>query len=63
MIYVKTNLKKIPDTCNKCKFSNHDKYFDIKTCTLLNKHCKKIQSNSGNWMYTKLKDCPLIDMK
>ena len=63
MIVAKTNLKKIPKVCNKCKFSKHDKYFDIKTCTLLNKRCKKIQNNSGNWMYTKLKDCPLIDIK
>ena len=63
MIVAKTNLKKIPETCNKCKFSKHDKYFDIKQYTLLDKRCNKIQSNSGNWMYTRLKDCPLIDIK
>ena len=63
MIVAKTNLKKIPETCNKCKFSKHNKYFDNRCCILLNKYCNKIRSNSGNLMYIRLKDCPLIDVK
>lgn len=63
MIYVKTNLKKIPTTCNKCKFSKHNRYFNNRYCTLLNdKKCEKIKSNSGNLTYTRLKNCPLIEI-
>ena len=62
MIYSKTNLKKIPTTCSKCKFSILNRYFDMRRCTLLNnKECKKIKSKSGNLMYTKLKECPLVN--
>lgn len=62
MIYVKTTLKKIPSTCNKCKFSKHNKYFDIRECILLNnKVCKRIKSKSGNWIYSRLDDCPLVE--
>lgn len=56
MIYVKTTLKKIPSKCNRCRFSKHNKYFDIRECILLNKVCKKIKSKSGNWIYSRLDD-------
>ena len=64
MIYAKTNLKKIPETCNKCKFSFQNKYFGFRHCILLNaKKCEKVKTNLGNWKYERLKECPLIEMK
>lgn len=64
MIVAKTNLKKIPKTCNKCKFSVLSRYFDLRSCSLLNnKRCEKIRGDSGNWIYTRLKNCPLVDIK
>lgn len=63
MIVVKTNLKKIPDTCNKCKFSFVNKYFDIRRCYLLNnKPCQKVKLDSGNLAYIRLPECPLISI-
>ena len=64
MIVVKTNLKKIPTACNKCKFSIPYRYDNnIRRCTLLNnKRCEKIRAESGNWIYTRLSKCPLINM-
>ena len=64
MIYAKTKLKKIPESCNKCQFSVQNKYFDFRCCILLNaKKCEKVQTESGNWKFIRLKECPLIDMK
>lgn len=63
MIVAKTNLKKIPEACNKCKFSQFNRYFNIRRCTLLNdKRCKKAIVGSGNWVYIRLPECPLINL-
>lgn len=63
MIIAKTNLKKIPETCNKCKFSFINRYFDRRYCYLLNnKPCQKVKLDSGNWAYIRLAECPLINL-
>lgn len=64
MIVAKTNLKKIPEACNKCKFSKLlSKLYQQRCCTLLNdKLCEKTKSKSGNDAYIRLKNCPLINL-
>lgn len=63
MIVAKTNLKKIPETCNKCKFSNYNRIFNMRYCSLLNnKKCRKAIAGSGNWVYVRLPECPLINI-
>lgn len=62
MIYVKTNLRKIPETCNKCKFSKQNRYFGNRYCYFLDKTCEMVKNESGNWEYIRLKDCPLFNI-
>lgn len=63
MIVAKTNLKKIPEACNKCKFSKFNRFYQKRCCTLLNdKLCEKTKSKSGNDAYIRLTNCPLINL-
>ena len=69
MICIKTNLKKIPEKCNKCKFS---KFIDAWTyqgdrcypsdryCMILDKRCPKIIDSRGARVYSRLPECPLF---
>lgn len=64
MIYLKTNLKKIPKTCNKCKFSKSG--MDLvgrfqRKCIILNKQCPSHKTSHGNYAFGKLGNCPLIE--
>lgn len=76
MIYIKTNLKKLPDRCNKCKYSEfihswkwykNGKYErcypEDRYCTLLNERCPKVLNEQKKWTYSKLKECPLINVE
>ena len=62
MIVAKTNLKKIPEACNKCKFSYTQYYLSHRYCSLLNNaRVEKKKLESGNYGYIgRLKNCPLI---
>lgn len=68
MIYAKTKLKKLPERCNLCKFSEPGTRLNLfahrvasgRRCTLLNKECIQTLNEDKHWMYTRLKDCPLV---
>lgn len=64
MIYIKTKLKKIPHSCNKCKYSNlvYDiwDHFD-RVCTVNgNMVCPMKRTENHNMAYTRPNWCPLI---
>lgn len=69
MIYIKTNLRKIPNKCNDCKFSKYIKVYDeysyktqyCRMCIILNKKCPIIKTKSNNFTFSKLPDCPLFE--
>lgn len=69
MIYAKTKLKKIPDTCIKCKFRVYIwKYlYSVKgaskwKCGLTNKIVPyEYVEEKHNYVYGKCKNCPLVE--
>ena len=69
MIYAKTGLKKIPDTCLKCKFRSYtrDTLYTITgqsnwKCSITNTQVPYTYvKEKRNWVYGKCKNCPLIE--
>lgn len=53
-IYVQTSLKKLPDSCSKCKYSIYDRYFNRRTCTVLNQCVSSPHKRSFM--------CPLVEL-
>lgn len=60
MIIVKTNLKKIPENCSKCKFSYVDSWSRDRICSIASKTLEMIKVKSGNKAYVRPDTCPLI---
>lgn len=69
MIYAKTKLKKIPDTCTKCKFKRYiwHHLYNVKgaskwTCGLTNSEVPYAYvKEKHNWVYGKCRNCPLVE--
>ncbi len=67
MIIIKTNLRKIPDKCTKCKFSRSElvpngfyQPTTVRICSITeNKVPYVFNKEKRNWEYTKAPDCPL----
>lgn len=55
MIVIKTNLKKIPDKCSKCKY--HQEYYDS-SC-----YCRIINKEVHGWTCDKPDWCPLQEVE
>lgn len=71
MIVAKTNMKKIPKSCTKCRFVKNIGYtnaptgnftFLFRKCYLTNEEIPyKYIKEKNNWCYIKPNNCPLID--
>lgn len=61
MIVAKTRMKKIPESCNKCKLS----YVDLhgRFCRVNASMCPMERSEHKNLKYIRPDWCPLIEMK
>lgn len=64
MIYAKTSMKKLPNTCKNCVMTiwvkdditrKYNKY-----CSIVGKICPMEKKQSGNYGYTKPNWCPLV---
>ena len=66
MIIVKTKMKKLPETCSKCKFGKTTwtrGFGNIKTCVITNKDIDyDFSPEKGNWCYVKPEWCPLVEV-
>jgi len=75
MIVIETKLKKIPETCTKCKFSEtvpiyieeglweHFTGNYTRRCSITHKEVPYVYiKERKNWCYTKCKNCPLKDL-
>lgn len=64
MIVAKTNMKKIPDKCVKCKFSKIEHAWGLnsyRVCSLLDRPVPYLyNADKRNWEYTKITECPLM---
>lgn len=67
MIVGKTNLKKIPASCNQCKFSavSFGRFASDSTrsCSLTRRACPMEQSPNKNWRYVRPDWCPLVHLE
>ena len=67
MIVVKTQMKKIPDKCVKCKFSKIEHAWGLNSylvCSLLDRPVPYLYNQEKrNWEYTKITGCPLVEIK
>jgi hypothetical protein len=67
MIVAKTKIKKIPEKCAKCKFSRIEHAWGLnshRVCGILDKLVPYLYNEEKrNWEYTKISDCPLIEIK
>lgn len=68
MIFAKTKMTRIPETCKKCSMSK--KSYDCfgykdpdKRCFLTGLFCPKEKKESGNIGYGKPDWCPLMDLE
>ena len=61
MIYIQTKLKKIPQSCNKCRFSRQPNAMSERYCYLTDTVCEKVKKSGTAWGYSRNKDCPLIE--
>ena len=67
MIVSKTKLKKIPETCKGCKFSEVvDNLYGLnsgRVCSITGILCPIEKSPHGNAKYGKSKYCPLVEIE
>lgn len=65
MIVAKTKMKRIPDTCKKCGFSNFypEMRYEGKYCKITGYDCPMETKPSGNVGYGKPNWCPLMDIE
>lgn len=61
MIVAKTNMKKLPKSCNKCKLSYIDLYGRF--CRMNKQLCPMEYSEHGNARYIRPDWCPLVEVK
>lgn len=64
MIYIKTKLKKIPDACNKCQFSENVGGWGNyeRVCVVSgNKTCPMERTENHNMAYVRPDWCPLVE--
>lgn len=69
MIYIKTQLRKIPESCKECRFSKmiDTKEYDDwrrykRICEINGRKCVKAKTKNGNKKFIRPKWCTLIDI-
>lgn len=70
MIYAKTKLKKIPNTCTKCAFKSYiwNHLYSVTSeskwiCSLTHQKVPYTYiKEKRNWVYGKCKNCPLTEL-
>lgn len=63
MIFAKTKMKRIPETCKKCSMARNYVGDDEKWCSVTGYCCPKEKKQSGNVGYGKPDWCPLIELE
>lgn len=61
MIYAKTKMRKIPKSCKDCAYAKGI-WGGEKSCRLVEHKCPWVQTEHGNWKYSKPKWCPLVEV-
>lgn len=64
-IIIETQLKEMPSTCAKCKYSGfrviEDNVINLRYCRIKDKNLEKTYNKKkNNWSYLRPKWCPLI---
>lgn len=69
MIYIKTQLRKMPESCKECRFSKviDTKEYDDwrrykRVCEINGRKCVKVKAKNGNKKFIRSKWCPLIEI-
>lgn len=65
MIFIKTKLRKIPDVCTNCKYSDVLRYSfgsdSTRYCRITGTETPMAKTVAGNMKYGKPKNCPLVE--